>query len=213
MTFYASPPDSGYSVDNLAPDPPLGLAGEQSFLPAGLDISWAPNTEVDLDCYHVYRGTEEVFTPGIGNLIASSCDTAFFDDTWQWDSGYWYKVSALDIHGNESGYAALGPGAVTGEEPSPMPDATYLAQNYPNPFNPVTEIAFGIKTPDVVTLRIYDAGGRLVRILLDKKLAAGHYRENWDGLSGSGHRVASGVYFYKLHAGDFVQTKKMVLLR
>jgi hypothetical protein len=122
-------------------------------------------------------------------------------------------VAAVDVHGNVSEYSSLCSDQITGVEEPLMPEATYLSQNYPNPFNPVTEIAFGIKTPGAVTLRIYDAAGRLVRTLVDENLPAGHYRESWNGLSGGGHKVVSGVYFYKLHAAGFEQTRKMVLLR
>jgi hypothetical protein len=88
-----------------------------------------------------------------------------------------------------------------------------LAQNYPNPFNPTTSIAFSLKERSNVTLKIYDVNGALVRELVNESRSAGSYDMKWDGRDASGQQVASGVYFYKLVAGDFRSTKKMVLLK
>jgi hypothetical protein len=208
--FWASMPDSGYSVDNLAPCAPLCLAGEPSSTPDGLVISWSPNSEADLDGYAVYRGVTEGFVPGPGNLLDSPCDTMIFDGGW--NGSFFYKVSALDVHGNESDFALLRPSDVTGEDP--VPDySTYLSQNFPNPFNPSTTIDFGLDKGMRVELNVYDTAGRLVRTLIEGELPAGIYREEWDGRTQSGLEAASGIYFYRLVAGDFVQTKKMVLIR
>jgi hypothetical protein len=213
MVFWASAPDSGYSVDNLAPCPPVALSGEQSFMPEGLRLTWNPNAEGDLDGYRVYRGTSEGFTPEPGNLLAAVCDTTLFDSGWTWDTGFWYKVAAVDVHGNESGYAVLGPSEVTGDESPRVPEAAFLSQNYPNPFNPSTTIRFGVRERTYVSLRIYDTAGRLVRVLTDELREAGSYEAFWDGRDDGGMRVASGVYFYRLRAGAFSRTNKMVLLR
>jgi hypothetical protein len=213
LIFWTSEPDSGYSVDNLAPCPPLGLAGEQQYLPEGILVLWDPNSEGDLHGYNVYRGLSGDFEPGPGNLIASPCDTFTFDGDWRWDSGYYYKVGAVDIHGNESQYALLGPGSVTGDDTPSAPDTYFLSQNQPNPFNPMTTVRFGIAEPTHVTLSIYDTSGRLVRVLIDGRRPANRYETIWDGCDASGRQVASGVYFYKLKAGEFIQSKKMVLLR
>jgi flagellar hook assembly protein FlgD len=102
---------------------------------------------------------------------------------------------------------------ITGDEPMPVPDATFLAQNFPNPFNPSTTIEFGLKEGGHVSLRIYDAAGRLVRSLIDESRPAGRYSVDWDGKDRIGGRAASGVYFYRLMAGSFLETRKMVLLR
>ena len=211
--WFASYADSGYSVDNIAPVTPTALAGKQSFTPVGLDLTWARNTEPDLGHYAVYRGTSAGFVPGPSNLIASPTDTATFDRHWQWSGGYYYKVSAIDIHGNESLWAVLSPDAVTGTETPKAPAASYLAQNYPNPFNPTTRIAFGLSAPGHVSLRIYDVAGRLVRALANDDRRAGRYDVSWDGRDSNGRAVASGIYFYRLNAGAFESTKKMILVR
>jgi hypothetical protein len=211
--FWKSAPDSGYSVDNLAPCPPLCLEGEQSFAPEGLDLRWNRNMEPDFDCYHVYRGLTEDFVPSEGNRLNSSCDTLYFDSGWSWSGGYYYKVSGVDVHGNESGFALLRPDDVSGADTRRVPEASYLAQNYPNPFNPMTRVKFGLVASAHISLRIYDAAGRLVRVLVEGDRAAGRHTELWDGCDASGKSVASGVYFYRLDAGSFTQTRKMILLQ
>lgn len=213
INYWCSLPDSGYSVDNIAPCPPLCLAGEQSYVPEGLALSWAPNEEIDLDEYRVYRGSVPGFIPGPGNLLTSVCDTMTFDSDWSWESGYCYKVSAIDVHGNESGYSLLCSDTVTGDEPTQLPDVTFLAQNYPNPFNPNTTITYGLKEQGHVSLKIYDAAGRLVATIVDESRPAGSYTADWTGRGTDGRSVSSGVYFYKLRAGEFEETKKMILLR
>jgi len=100
-----------------------------------------------------------------------------------------------------------------GEKASDIPLVSELHDNYPNPFNPTTQIAFGLAECCRVQLKVYDVAGRLVRVLADDVLAAGVHERVWDGRDSRGLSAASGVYFYRLSAKDFIQTKKMVLLR
>jgi hypothetical protein len=211
--WFMSEPDSGYSVDNLPPGAPVGLVAEQSYTPAGLALSWNVSAENDLSYYAVYRGLSEDFVPGHGNRVTTPTQPEWFDGSWRWNSGYYYKISAVDVHGNESGFALLRPDNVTGVETPKAPEATYLTQNFPNPFNPTTRITFGLSAPGYVSLRIYDAAGRLVRVLVNNERHAARYEETWDGRDSSGRAVASGIYFYRLDAGAFAETKKMVLAR
>lgn len=88
-----------------------------------------------------------------------------------------------------------------------------LAQNYPNPFNPSTEIRFAIPTNTHVRLEIFDVLGRVVATLVDNDLSPGTHQVVWNGRTGSGEAVSSGIYIYRVIAGDFVSTKKMVLLK
>jgi len=96
-----------------------------------------------------------------------------------------------------------------------LPKAMALAQNSPNPFNPSTSIGFTVaEGPAVhVSLKIYDLRGHLVRTLVNEVRDAGTYNVFWDGASESGRLASSGVYFYRMQAGDFNQTRKMVLLK
>lgn len=96
-----------------------------------------------------------------------------------------------------------------------VPQAYGLQPNFPNPFNPSTAIDFQLPVEHrgVVTLRIYNMLGQVVRELVSADLAPGSYRRVWNGLDDSGHRVASGVYLYKLQAGSFVATRKLLLMK
>jgi hypothetical protein len=89
-----------------------------------------------------------------------------------------------------------------------------LGQNYPNPFNPTTTIEYTLREQSPVELRIYNVAGQLVRTLVSDAKAAGQvHTAVWDGRNDAGQSVSSGVYFYRLTAKDFVQTRKMVLLK
>ena len=88
-----------------------------------------------------------------------------------------------------------------------------LLQNYPNPFNPETVIQYALPRPSDVNIVIYNILGQEVRRWDIVGQSAGYHRVRWDGTDALGNRVASGVYQYRLQAGDFTATRKMVLLR
>jgi hypothetical protein len=88
-----------------------------------------------------------------------------------------------------------------------------LAQNYPNPFNPSTTIEFTVPTATNVSLRVYNLLGQEVALLVDGKLNAGKHRLTWDGKNKQGLGVSTGVYLYRLIAGDRIETRKMLLLK
>jgi hypothetical protein len=88
-----------------------------------------------------------------------------------------------------------------------------LEQNHPNPFNPSTKIAYSIPADGHVELMVYDVAGRLVRTLVDEPRRANRYTAVWDGKDNRGTAVASGVYFYRIQAGKYRATKKMVVLK
>lgn len=92
-----------------------------------------------------------------------------------------------------------------------IPNALY--PNYPNPFNPTTIIRYDLRADVHVRVSVYDVAGREVRRLVDRRQAAGHQNATWDGVDDNGNLVPSGVYFYKLDLGDYVRTRKMVLLK
>lgn len=96
----------------------------------------------------------------------------------------------------------------TAVEDSPLPSEYQLAQNYPNPFNPITTIDFDLPAGGMVNLDVYDVTGRKIAELLNNTMSAGHYKVNFDA-----SMLPSGVYFYKLSAGEFVSIKKMTLLK
>jgi hypothetical protein len=84
----------------------------------------------------------------------------------------------------------------------------HLSQNYPNPFNPVTSIQYAISSRQFVTLKVYDLLGREVATLVNEEKPAGEYEVEFDG-----SKLSSGVYLYRLTAGEFNETRKLVLLK
>jgi hypothetical protein len=94
-----------------------------------------------------------------------------------------------------------------------LPRQFGLAQNYPNPFNPGTSIEFSLPVASRATVDVYNVIGERVTTLLDRFLPAGRYSINWDGANTDGKPVSSGMYFYRLKAGEFSDTKKMMLVK
>ncbi|MFZ5515578.1 MAG: T9SS type A sorting domain-containing protein [Candidatus Zhuqueibacterota bacterium] len=88
-----------------------------------------------------------------------------------------------------------------------------LNQNYPNPFNPSTTIQFSIGANELVQVSVFNVLGQKIRSLVNEHRVAGQHSIQWDGLNEFGQKVSSGLYFYNLKAGDFVQTKKMILMQ
>ncbi|MFQ5639867.1 MAG: M6 family metalloprotease domain-containing protein, partial [bacterium] len=94
-----------------------------------------------------------------------------------------------------------------------LPEEFRLFQNYPNPFNPTTTIEYQLPKSARVTLLIYNIRGQQVRTLVDEEKPAGIFKANWNGEDAFGRRVASGIYVYQIRAGDFVSSKKLILMR
>ena len=89
-----------------------------------------------------------------------------------------------------------------------IPSYFVLSQNFPNPFNPMTTISYRLPVNSKVTLKVYDMLGREIQAIVNEQKGAGYYTATFDG-----SRLASGAYFYKLQAGSFSQTKKLMLLK
>jgi hypothetical protein len=124
---------------------------------------------------------------------------------------YYYMLEDVDIRGISKQH---GPVSAMVQPPSQFS----LRQNYPNPlrasaFNPVTQIRYELPKTSKVTLIIYNNLGQEVRRLVDGQQFAGYYTAAWDGRDHRGARVGSGIYYYRLVAGQFSETKKMALLR
>jgi len=89
-----------------------------------------------------------------------------------------------------------------------IPKEYSLSQNYPNPFNPTTNIKFALPKPGLTKLIIYDLIGREIEVPINKELEAGYHQINIDATN-----LPTGVYFYRIQSGDFIQTKKMILIK
>ncbi len=107
----------------------------------------------------------------------------------------------------------ISPTGIKDSDPNNIPASFELAQNFPNPFNPTTSIKFGLPAKSHANIKVYNLLGQEIAILVDQELPAGTYTAEWDGRDKNNTEVASGIYFYKLVAGDFIDTKKMMLVK
>jgi hypothetical protein len=167
-----------------------------------------------------------LYVAGLFNYVSFRSNIAKWDGT-QWSalgSGIPTDVYALGVMGNDlyaggnfiragnkvSAYIArwFQPLTSVEEEKSGIPGRFWLFQNYPNPFNPMTNISFSLPSRSFVVLKIFDAFGREVSVLRSEELPAGTYSQEWNARG-----LASGVYFYRLQAGSFTETMKLLLLR
>ena len=94
-----------------------------------------------------------------------------------------------------------------------MPNQYLLHQNYPNPFNPITTLRYNVPEKILVRINIFDISGNPIKMLVNEVKNAGFYSARWGAINNNGQPVSAGVYFYKIQAGNFVDTKKMILLK
>ncbi len=194
------------------PAAPIGLMADN--VSGDLVLTWTANTEPDVVQYAVYCDTTSGFKPSAANFVAfvASADTASNLGAAPADSTF-YKVSAVDTDGYASGYSNEASPSIATSVGGPHVVNNRLFQNVPNPFNPTTTIRFELKAPGNVQLRVYDVSGRLVRTLVNGYQPSGVADVTWTGTDDRGASVASGIYFYRLDAPGFKQTRKMVLLK
>lgn len=128
---------------------------------------------------------------------------------------YW-RVRSKTAAGNYSAYSRVErftPATPTAAGENEVPTEFALGQNYPNPFNPSTVISFALPVESHVTVRIYDMLGTEVKTLVNEVKSAGVYSMQWAGDNNAGNIVSAGTYLYRITAGEFTQTKKMVFLK
>jgi hypothetical protein len=200
---------TGAPADTNTPAAPTGLTGaagnQQAFL------QWNKNTEFDVIKYYILRNTSN--NPGTAALIDSTNqpDTDYVATGLNNGTPYYFWVKAVDAFCNPrisavSNFALVTPVIVAQNEKVPKEFA--LHQNYPNPFNPVTRIKYDIPRNTFARITIYDITGKEVEVLVNEFVTAGYHEASF-----SSQNLASGVYFYRIEAGTFVDQKKMVILK
>jgi len=204
--FWNSAPDSGYSVDNLPPVAPAPFTAAYSA--GATHLHWGENREPDLAGYRLYRGNSAGFFPGPGNLVVAQPDTGFADVG---PAGSYYKLSAVDIHGNESAFSLVTPNG-TLDAAGGVPRELALALASANPGRGGATLRYSLPQAGVVRLVIYDLAGREVRVLASGRLEADEYRARWDGRNETGQRVSGGMYVVRLEAEGRALVRRLVLL-
>jgi len=145
------------------------------------------------------------------NAVSALEDARSNNNRWNLEDvgNYWSDFESNS--GYPNCYEIPGPGDGVDYYPKPAPKVFSLAQNYPNPFNPSTTIEYTLPRDTWVRITIYNILGRKVRTLFDEYQSGGGKRIVWDSKNDEGHEVASGIYFYQIKAGEFTQSKKMVI--
>ena len=205
--FWDSDPDSGHSVDNLPPAEPSPFTG--TYLAGAAHLHWGQNLEPDLAGYRLYAGSSSGFVPGPGNLVVAEADTGFVVAE---GPEVFYKLSAVDIHGNESVYALLGPATILAVGTGAAPRELSLAPPHPNPAGVQAGIAFTLPAAASVSVAVYDMAGRRLRALTSGPLAAGAYDLPFDLRDDRGARIASGLYFVRLTAGARTLVRRLAIV-
>ena len=189
-----------------------------------ITLNWSTESEIDNLGFHVYRASSEdgeyqrltaELIQGAGTSTGN-LEYRFMDVRLTNGVTVWYQLEDVAFDGARTMHGPISatPHVKTQEiEQRAVPDCYDLAVNFPNPFNPQTTIAYQLPEAASVQLTIYNAAGQVVRTLMDERKEAGFYRALWDGADEAGRQAASGVYFYKLEAGDFMKVRRMVLVR
>jgi hypothetical protein len=202
LVYFDSAPDSGYSLDNLAPSPPENFHFQTPTM-----LAWNEAEEEDFDYFTVYGSEVDHLDPSaviIAHTTGTSMDVAEHSHSH-------YHLTATDFTGNEGHEASVQASGIQGSDPLPQRYALY--QNRPNPGRSGTVIQFDLPIETDVTLEIFDAGGRAVRTLFKDYAGPGHYAVPWDGSDAAGEPVLTGVYFYRLEAAGFRATRKLLITK
>ncbi len=142
---------------------------------------------------------ESILQDGNLEIVISSSDNS--------ESRFVLKRSVMDVI-----YTPSFPLDVPGDV-AQRPESPILTSNYPNPFNPSTTIEYYLPTRSDVRVEVLNMLGQTVRVLVDAPVSAGPHRVVWDGLAQNGSQVSSGVYYYRIVAGDLIKARKMILMK
>ena len=200
---------NGYSIDNIAPGVPTGLMATIST--AGIQLSWDMNPEEDFQYYNL----DESATADFADFQRiETADTTYLDTDYEVGVTAYYRLSAYDHAGNLSEYSTpIDVTVMWTDLGIAIPDEFALHQNYPNPFNPVTTLRYDLPENSLVNITIYDMLGRKVRTILNQQQDPGYKSLIWDATNDYGKPLSAGMYLYQIQAGEYISTKKMVLLK
>ena len=197
-----SDPSNTISVELVLPVP-TGLEAES--IGTNVSLSWdAIGTNRDFVEYQIYRDDEFLdstiqlfyFDQGVPTGTYSYYLTAEYSGDWESEPSNIVEIDHTDANGIQ------------------IPIVNSLNGNYPNPFNPTTIISFSVaKTSSLVNLEIYNLKGQKIKTLVNEILSAGNHSVVWNGTDNKEKAVASGAYLYKMKTGNYVSTKKMILMK
>ncbi len=200
--------ESQVTLPNAATNPnPSNGATNQSIT---VDPSWSNGGGAT--SYDVYFGTDP--TPDSGEYKGNQSGTSYNPGTLSYNTTYYWRIDAKNSAGTTTGdiwrlTTEADPTNVAIDEYAiEIPTEFFLFQNYPNPFNPTTAISYQIPITSFVRISIYDIHGRLVEALVNGKKNPGYYNVEWNA-----EKVGSGIYFYRIDAGEFSSVKKCLVVK
>ena len=174
-------------------------------------LAWSA-IEDDLLYYQLDRATNAMFTENVDQTYVTT--NTHTDDDIYTDIEYFYRVSGYVGYWTDySNTVSVIIESLDLDEDSVMHLDYKIHQNYPNPFNPVTTLQYDLPENAMVNITIYDMMGRQVKTLINGSQVAGYSTIQWNATNDEGKPVSAGLYLYTIQAGDFRQTKKMVLLK
>jgi hypothetical protein len=178
-------------------------------------IEWGTLSEVNNFGFEIERcaGAETAFRRLVGSFIPGHGTTLIAQHYSYVDStagpGKWlYRIRQIDLDGSVHYTDPVSVDGLAGTQDKLIPKEFFLLQNYPNPANPSSKISYGLPRNSHVTLTLYNTLGQQVASLENGEMDAGYYEVQFNG-----SRLASGVYFYRFQAGDYVATKKLILMK
>jgi hypothetical protein len=200
---------AGYSVDNIAPGVPTGLMATVS--ETGIHLSWDVSPAEDFQ----YFGLEKSSTADFGEYqVIETADTSYLDEDYEIDVTVYYRLIAYDDGGNASERSVVVDITVLWADLGiAIPDEFAIHQNYPNPFNPVTTLRYDLPEQGHVRITIYDMLGRDVKTLINGYQEPGYRSVIWDATNDYGKPVSAGMYLYQIQAGEYMEVRKMVLVK
>jgi hypothetical protein len=217
-TQYTSPTFS-FTVNTGSPSIVQPHIGSPNHVQINTDapmLSWAlPAPSVNNTTYELMVANNPNFTDA--QTISSSKQFVQLSSLAS-GSSYFWKVRSKDGSGNTSNFSSTGQftvGKVTAVDKTKLalPTSYSVSQNYPNPFNPTTNIEYALPKSSVVSIKVYNMLGQEVKTLISQQQAPGYYNVQWNGDNNFGQHVSSGIYIYRVTAGQYVKTMKMVMLK
>ncbi len=210
-----SSPAARYIVNHANPNDPTPdtiIVNQNSTNYPGGQVP--PSGQVYLGRYLFLRGGQDAH--GSGTIFGSVYlinDTALVSEYYQDSVVNRARQDSFVVRADAVIFQEAGLPLKIFAEPNVLPAVYSLSQNYPNPFNPMTQIRFTIPEDARVDLKIYDMLGAEIATIVGDNLRAGYYTYEWNGKNNFGQKVSSGIYIYRMVAGDFVNTKKMILMK
>ncbi|MBN2030493.1 T9SS type A sorting domain-containing protein [bacterium] len=197
-----------------SPTPAADVYGQRLYLnPADSSLLWLDDSGNPTKNRALNIPIAAVLIPDEGNKSYPAPSHGIVNNEFMISYDYDAPADNVNIDIWGTFYAGSPPTGVKPIETDQKPDRFLVSHNYPNPFNPATTIAFELPLTTRTTVKIYDLLGHEVTTLLDRTISAGKYQVSWDGRDAGGRQSSSGVYFYRIEAGPFQSSSKMILMR